>query len=146
MAASTPKRRTGCSVISTTSSGVAQASSIAVPSRSLRYSGSARPAWRMNHTGVCGTGCLRQARTKAESAVAARAAAASGLASAGAAGVRGGRVSDIVEQGPTRACGRPGAPWREGQNGHTRATGAVRLPGTVGGRWHRRRRRRRWSP
>ena len=27
-----------------------------MPSRTLRYSGSDRPAWRMNHTGVCGTG------------------------------------------------------------------------------------------
>ena len=55
MAASTPCRRTGWSVISTTRSGVKQDSSIAVPSRTLRYSGSERPAWRMNQTGVCST-------------------------------------------------------------------------------------------
>ena len=38
-----------------------------MPSRTLRYSGSDRPAWRMNHTGVCGTGSRRQARRNAES-------------------------------------------------------------------------------
>ena len=38
-----------------------------MPSRTRRYSGSDRPAWRMNHTGVCGTGSRRQARRKAES-------------------------------------------------------------------------------
>ena len=56
IAASTPYRRTGCSVISMTRSGRMQASSIATPSRSLRYSGSDRPAWRMNQTGVWSTG------------------------------------------------------------------------------------------
>ena len=39
-----------------------QDSSIPTPSRSLRYSGSERPAWRMNHTGVCDTGSPRTAR------------------------------------------------------------------------------------
>src|SRR5690606_41443362 len=29
--------------------------------RTSRYSGSERPAWRMNHTGTCGAGRLRQA-------------------------------------------------------------------------------------
>jgi hypothetical protein len=43
-AASTPWRRTGCSVISAARSGVRQASSIRVPTRSSRYSGSDRPA------------------------------------------------------------------------------------------------------
>src|SRR5882757_5327911 len=45
-----------------------QESSIATPSRSLRYSGRERPAWRMNHTGVCPTGSRRQARRNTESA------------------------------------------------------------------------------
>ena len=53
IAASTPCRRTGCSVISLASSGVRQASSMLVPARSARYSGSERPACRMNHTGTC---------------------------------------------------------------------------------------------
>ena len=44
IAASTPCRRTGCRVISVTSSGRRQDSSIATPSRILRYSGSDRPA------------------------------------------------------------------------------------------------------
>ena len=51
IAASTPCRRTGCRVISVISSGVRQASSIELPARRARYSGSERPAWRMNHTG-----------------------------------------------------------------------------------------------
>lgn len=69
IAASTLWRRTGCSVISVTRSGRMQDSSICVPSRSLRYSGSERPACRMNHTGVCGTGSRRHAFRKAESYV-----------------------------------------------------------------------------
>jgi hypothetical protein len=36
--------------------------------RSRRYSGSDRPAWRMNHTGVRGTGRLRQANRNGASA------------------------------------------------------------------------------
>ncbi len=72
IAASTPWRRTGCSVISVTRSGRRHDSSIPTPSRSVRYSGSDRPAWRMNHTGVCGTSCLRAARTRADAAVARR--------------------------------------------------------------------------
>ena len=54
MAASTPWRRTGCSVASAASSGVRQTSSIgrSTRRRSARYSGSERPAWRMNQTGV----------------------------------------------------------------------------------------------
>src|SRR4051812_22650505 len=44
-----------------------QDSSIGTPSRTLRYSGSERPACRMNHTGVCGTGSPRAARSRAES-------------------------------------------------------------------------------
>ena len=54
MAASTPCRRTGCSVISQVSSGVRQACSMPVSARSARYSGSDRPACRMNQTGTCG--------------------------------------------------------------------------------------------
>src|SRR3954447_12920143 len=54
-------------VISTTRSGRMHDSSMATPSRTLRYSGSDRPAWRMNHTGVWGTGSPRAARKKAES-------------------------------------------------------------------------------
>ena len=72
IAASTPWRRTGCRVISVTRSGRRHDSSIPTPSRTARYSGSDRPAWRMNQTGVCGTGCLRAARTSADSAVATR--------------------------------------------------------------------------
>ena len=67
MAASTPCRRTGCRVISVTRSGSWQASSIAVPARSARYSGRDRPAWRMNQTGVRLTGRPRAARTRSES-------------------------------------------------------------------------------
>ena len=51
IAASTSCRRTGCRVISLASDGSRHASSIAVPSRAARYSGSDRPACRMNHTG-----------------------------------------------------------------------------------------------
>ena len=64
MAASTPWRRTGCSVISVTRSGRMHDSSIGMPSRTARYSGSERPAWRMNHTGVRVTDSRRAARTR----------------------------------------------------------------------------------
>ena len=93
IAASTPYRRTGCRVISTTSSGRMHDSSIATPSRSLRYSGSDRPAWRMNHTGVCGTGSPRAARSRAESWTRGSVEAADGTAPIlpGQAGVSGDR-------------------------------------------------------
>ena len=52
MAASTPYRRTGCRVISVTRSGWAQLSSMEMPARTCLYSGSDRPACRMNHTGT----------------------------------------------------------------------------------------------
>src|SRR4051812_29484808 len=68
MAASTPYRRTGCRVISVTRSGRAHESSIEMPSRTLRYSGSDRPAWRMNHTGVRPPGSRRQARRNGDAA------------------------------------------------------------------------------
>ena len=67
IAASTPWRRTGWRVISVTRSGRRHDSSMPTPSRTLRYSGSERPAWRMNHTGVWVTGWRRAARTRAES-------------------------------------------------------------------------------
>src|SRR3954447_16710168 len=65
MAASTPYLRTGWRVISVTRSGSMHDSSIPTPSRSERYSGSERPACRMNHTGVWGTGSPRTARMNA---------------------------------------------------------------------------------
>src|SRR3954447_25590878 len=52
MAASTPYRRTGCKEISAARSGWRIASRMLPSPRSARYSGSARPAWRMNHTGT----------------------------------------------------------------------------------------------
>ena len=52
IAASTSYRRSGCKVISVISSGRVHESSIEMPSRSRRYSGSERPACRMNQTGV----------------------------------------------------------------------------------------------
>ncbi|GAA3867639.1 hypothetical protein GCM10022227_26500 [Streptomyces sedi] len=50
-----------------TNSGRVQESSMAMPCRTLRYSGNERPAWRMNHTGVCGTGSRRHAFRNTES-------------------------------------------------------------------------------
>ncbi|MCP9965823.1 hypothetical protein [Actinomadura madurae] len=55
-------------MISTIMSGRVHDSSIGTPSRTRRYSGRERPAWRMNHTGVCGTGRRRQASRKGLSA------------------------------------------------------------------------------
>ena len=52
MAASTPCLRTGCSVISVISSASKQACIMVFFARNARYSGSERPAWRMNHTGT----------------------------------------------------------------------------------------------
>ena len=62
-AASTSCRRTGCSVTSAQSSGCRAISNSPYCFRSSRYSGSERPAWRMNQTGVRSTGSRRAART-----------------------------------------------------------------------------------
>ena len=69
-AASTPWRRTGCSVTSAQSSGVPATSKNEWRSRIARYSGSERPAWRMNQTGVRSTGSRRAARTRSGSVTA----------------------------------------------------------------------------
>ena len=66
-AASTPWRRTGWRVTSAQSSGCRQISNSVNRSRTARYSGSDRPAWRMNHTGVRSTGSRRAARTRSGS-------------------------------------------------------------------------------
>ena len=66
-AASTPCLRTGCSVTSAQSSGVCATSQKECRSRTARYSGSDRPAWRMNQTGVCSTGSRRAALTRSGS-------------------------------------------------------------------------------
>ena len=63
-AASTSCRRTGCSVTSAQSSGVSATSQNECRSRNARYSGSERPACRMNHTGVRSTCSRRAARTR----------------------------------------------------------------------------------
>ena len=52
MAASTSYLRSGCRVISVISSGRVHESRIEMPSRTLWYSGSDRPACRMYQTGV----------------------------------------------------------------------------------------------
>ena len=62
-AASTSWRRTGCSVTSAVSSADRLTSKKACRSRIARYSGSERPACRMNHTGVRSTASRRAART-----------------------------------------------------------------------------------
>ena len=62
IAASTPRRRTGCTVTSAARSGVLQRGRKSIFSRMARYSGRYRPAWRMIHTGVTSTGCRRAAR------------------------------------------------------------------------------------
>ena len=66
-AASTSWRRTGCSVTSAHSSGFSATSKNEWRSRRARYSGSDRPACRMNHTGVRSTGSRRHARTRSGS-------------------------------------------------------------------------------
>jgi hypothetical protein len=53
-------------VISVIRSGRVHESSIEIPSRNWRYSGNERPACRMYHTGVYGTGSLRQACRKGD--------------------------------------------------------------------------------
>ena len=67
MAASAANRRSGCSVSSAIMSAVVQAASMLNRSRTARYSGSDRPAWRMNQTGVAGTGSRRHARRNSDS-------------------------------------------------------------------------------
>ena len=66
-AASTWWRRTGWSVTSAQSSGVPATSQKEWRSRIARYSGSDRPACRMNHTGVRSTGSRRAALTRSGS-------------------------------------------------------------------------------
>ena len=66
-AASTSYRRSGWSVTSAQSSGCPQISKSVYRSRIARYSGSERPAWRMNQTGVRSTRSRRQARTRSGS-------------------------------------------------------------------------------
>ena len=63
-AASTSWRRTGWSVTSAQSSGSQQTSKSVCVFRISRYSGSERPAWRMNQTGVRSVGSRRAARTR----------------------------------------------------------------------------------
>ncbi len=70
IAASKPNRRTGWSVTSTASSGFWQSWTKVYFSLSLRYSGSARPAWRISHIGGRSTAWQRAARAKRSRAVA----------------------------------------------------------------------------
>ena len=63
-AASTPWRRTGWSVTSAQSSASRQIEKRSCVFRISRYSGSERPAWRMNQTGVRSTGSRLAARTR----------------------------------------------------------------------------------
>jgi hypothetical protein len=77
-AASTPCRCTGWSVTCAQSSGVRARSKNEWRSRSARYSGSERPACRMNHTGVRSTGSRRATRTRSGSVTEPRLAAALG--------------------------------------------------------------------
>jgi hypothetical protein len=63
-AASTSCRRTGCNVTSVHRSGWFATSKKECRSRIARYSGSERPAWRMNQTGVRSTRSRRAARTR----------------------------------------------------------------------------------
>ena len=67
-AASTSWRRTGCRVTSAQSSGCSQTSKSVCRLRISRYSGSERPAWRMNQTGVRSICSRRAARTRSGAA------------------------------------------------------------------------------
>ena len=69
IAASTPKRRTGWRVTSAHRSGRRVISISESFSRTARYSGSTRPACRMNQTGVRSTGSRRAARMKRLSSI-----------------------------------------------------------------------------
>ena len=78
IAASTPRRWTGWSVTSAHRAASRVISSSVARSRMARYSGSARPAWRMNQTGVVSTGRPRAARRYRASARGAAGAASPG--------------------------------------------------------------------
>src|SRR5262249_46920918 len=67
IAASTANLRSGCSVSSVMTSAVVQALTMLSRSRTARYSGSDLPAWRMNQTGVAGTGSRRHAFRNSDS-------------------------------------------------------------------------------
>ncbi len=62
IAASTSRRCTGCRLTSAHRAASPTISTRRARSRILRYSGSERPAWRMNQTGVVSTGSPRSAR------------------------------------------------------------------------------------
>ena len=117
-AASTPWRRTGCSVTSAQSSGVCATSQKECRSRIARYSGRERPAWRMNQTGVRSTGSSRAARTRSGSTAVRLASRVEGtsrrpLGRAAPGGVAGGHDRDRERRGDERrlaAVGRPGLP------------------------------------
>ena len=117
-AASTPWRRTGCSVTSAQSSGVCATSQKECCSRIARYSGSERPAWRMNQTGVRSTGSRRAARTRSGSTAVRLASRVEGtsrrpLGRAAPSGAAGGHDRDRERRGDERrlaAVGRPGLP------------------------------------
>ena len=66
IAASTPYLRTGCNVISADRAGSLIASKMLPSFLNARYSGSERPACRMNHTGICSGCSQRQAWRKGE--------------------------------------------------------------------------------
>ena len=115
-AASTSCRRTGCSVTCAQSSGVFATSKNACRSRTARYSGSERPACRMNQTGVRSVGSRRSARTRRGS-------------------MAGVRVVRRVEGTPRRALRRLAAPGASGGCGRRTYALHVENGGTVA--WRR---------
>ena len=137
IAASTSWRRTGCIVISRTRSGMRQESSIPIPSRTWRYSGSERPACRMNHTGWRSGRWPRSARRSGLATVERDGSSVRSGCSAGSAGTAAG-VSGVWD----RADMPPSVPpvvsrWhirvlRERRHTGRRRPGQVRLPGRAG--------------
>ena len=106
-----------------------------VPARTCRYSGSERPACRMNHTGGRGPGRPKAARTSESSAAACGAfvitphRAMPSLSASGSASLRGRSPWAVraswSNDGPTTGA-------RDGRDG---ADGRRRLPGLPGVRW-----------
>ena len=96
--------------------------------RAARYSGSDRPAWRMNHTGTLSTGWHRQARRNAESATGTEATLPDGT-ERGIIPSSAGDLSRVARRRRVRPRGPVGRPRPDGMIDGSLRSGAERRGG-----------------